>query len=639
MHVGAIRKPLLIFCILASIALHLAAVWALYFHPFIYETTDELAGMRPDPTPKIVPKEQEDLLVEKIERALEESLNTVIVSAKTKDNYFDVAEDETLDENDMQLETASYPHPKTLFASEPKVNEEQLVIIPEPSSEFFASMPPLFDPDLRASLADFALEEDFEEPLFFEPEKYASVDFSDQTISKTPPPAAAQAIQDDYTMTDQQFLPSALPTHSSEGLDPKFLASLQKLSTRSKETKSELLFEETFSDNASKKLVLPNAVDYLRSQWIKRSIAESDLPDFDHYGFETAETVASAENTIDLDVDVMLMPSPEGNGKYVFSLTISPEFDAKCQPMKQNFYFILDRSSSIEKHKFSRFKRSVQRAMAALHEGDNFNIYIFDKNVVRLSSKNLPVCPKAIEAAESFLESQNGRGPVGGTQTYSSIEEILPKTFSENELHSVILITDGNTILSSQKQRRSIGQWTDKYNGNVNFYAAASGKGNNLVLLDLLSYSTGGKLVYSETNAGFPRKLVRLVKDLHYPLVKNIAIDAQIAAGEGDIHLYPRNNFLSPMFLGQPYTITGTVDTLCDFTLTLKGKNNNQHLNLRKTISLEDGLRGGRMLEKTWALTQSKICYDHFLKSGKSSHLKQAVQAVAPYKGAIASEQ
>lgn len=641
MNVGAIRKPLLIFCLIVSIALHVGAVWLLYFHPFVYETSADRVGIKPAPEPQIIPKEKEDLFVEKIEKALEESLNTVILAAKTGDTSYDIAEEVSVTEDDLPIETISSLPPKTLFASEPKVHKEELASIPKPPSEFFASMPPLFDPEVEASLVDFAFEEDFDDLFDFEHEKFASIDFSNPKIS-TSPPAAGQAIEDDYTMTDQQFSPSAMPTHSSQGLNVNFLASIQKLETHRMEFEEKSPQESLpiIVEPPTRNPLLSNSVDYLRSQWIKRSLAETHLPDLGHYGLETVETVEAAKAgwKDELDIDLAVMPSPEGNGKYVFSLMIHPEFEAQCQPMNQNFYFLIDRSSSIEKHKFSRFKRAVQRALAALHEGDNFNIYIFDKNVVKLSAKNLSVSPKTIEAAESFLEGQSEKTHLTGGEPYTSLEDILPTTFNNNELHSVILITDGNTLLNSTKQRRSIGSWTEKYHGNVNFYAAAAGKGNNLVLLDLLSYSTGGKMVYSETNAGFPRKLVRLVKDLHYPLVKNIAIEAQ-AHDESNVILYPNNNYLPPMFAGQQYIITGIIDKPGEFTFFFQGKNHAQHLSAQTMISLDEGVRGGRSLEKTWAMTQSKICYDHFLKSGKSTYLKEAVKIVAPYKGAIASEQ
>ncbi|NGX37556.1 MAG: hypothetical protein K1000chlam2_00712 [Chlamydiae bacterium] len=639
MKFGNIRKSLLISCLIVSVALHIGAVWFIYSHPFQFASTDKMALVGPAPSPTILHQDDAEALVQRMEKALEESLNTIVALTPKENTHIDLAKAPPLDDEEIIQIGKSLP-PKQLFASSGKMSKDDLAQMQSKENDFATNMPPLFDPEFEASLHEFALDDELEEdPFTYKSEKYASIDFSDSRNS-CETPGAAQIIEDDLTMTDQQFCPSALPTHRSEGLDPHFVSSLQKLKTPRAEVTEEMSEDKMFNrldESTTPNLILPNSVDYLRSQWIKRSLAEQQLPDLDYYGLEEITTTLQWEE--DIDIDIALMPAPEGN-KYIFSLTIHPEFETDCQTMHQNFYFIIDRSSSIEKHKFSRFKRAVQRSLAALCEGDHFNIYIFDKNVVKLSDRNLPVTPKTIQMAEDYLDHQSGKTHFAATEVYTSLEKMLPDHFDPDELHSVILITDGNTLLSSQKQQKTLSQWAKKYDGAVNFYTAAAGKGNNLVLLDLLSYSTAGKMLYSDTNAGFPRKLVRLVKDLHNPIVKNISIDISPSDSGAKVTLYPRNQQqLPPMFAQQPYTVVGTIDELCDLTLFIQGRNHDKWLNIRKQISLRNATRTGRSLEKLWANTQSKICYDHFLKNGKNTHLKEAKQIVAPYRGVIATDQ
>jgi hypothetical protein len=628
MTFASIRKKLLISCLLASIALHVGAIWFIFGRPYQFEIHETGGLLKPAPTPTIVTKEDEELLVEKIEKALEESLNTVSLAAAKPPVENNVFEEEIAEEMGVK-ENKKPSAPRPSFQREPTLPIEKV------ANDFATSMPPPFDPEWEASMRDFALDEDLEEdPFLYESEKFASVDFTDPHVVEESAPMA-QVIEDDYTLTDGQFLPSAMPTHALEGLDPHFVASLKRLKTPRMETKSEQLFSK-LEESTSPKLILPNSVDYLRSQWVKRSLADRSLPEFDHYGLNSVATQLEWEE--DLDVDIAMMPAPEG-GKYVFSLTIHPEFDSECTSIPQNFYFLIDRSSSVDKGKFNRYKRAVQRSLAALQKGDYFNIYIFDKNVAKLSTKNLPVTGKTIQMAEEFLDGQTSKTHFAATELYSTLDRMLPEYFHPDELHSVILITDGNTLLNSQRQKRALAGWTDQYKDSVNFYAAAAGKGNNLVLLDLLSYCTSGKMLYSDTNAGFPRKLVHLVKDLHNPLVKNVTIDVAPADKNAKVQIFSQGRDLPPMFANQPYVVTGTVDEVCDLTLFIQGKNNDRWLSIQKKVSLDDASRGGRSLEKLWAQTQSRICYDHFLKNGKATHLKEAVQIVAPYRGVIASDQ
>lgn len=634
MKFGTIRKPLLLCCLTASVALHVGAVWFLYAHPVSIVETEQAMLMKPSLLPQVLPKEEEELLVEKIEKALEDSLNKVVALAKLPQANNDSIAAAKTDEETSSINNEST---KKAFTPTPKVNREEWERLECAESSFATSMPPLFDPEIGPFLDEFALDEEKQEELFdYESEKIASVDFTDHRLYRGTA-VAVQAMEDDYTITDDQFSPSTLPMGQAKVLSPHFMAALKKIKTpqeKSDEIEEGKMFTQ-LAESTDPKLVLPNSVDYLQSQWIKRSLAERQLPNFDYYGLEAITSHLEWEENI--DVDISLMADPNSN-KYIFSLTIHPSFEADCQSMRQNFYFLIDRSSSIEKHKFSCFKRAVQRSMSALREGDNFNILIFDKQISKLSDHPLAVTPHAIQMATDFLEKENAKSHFAAEDLYTILGKMLPTDLNPKEMHSVILITDGNTLLNGEKQRKTIGGWIKKFEGNVNFYTASAGKGNNLVLLDLLSYTSGGKTLYSDTNAAFPRKLVHLVKELHDPIVKNVTIEISANDSNAQVSLYPQTQLLPPMFIGQPYVVVGTIDELCDITLFIQGKNQDKWLNIRKKISLAGNTTGGRSLEKLWAHVQSKICYEHFLKNGKNSHLKEAKELVAPYNGIISLE-
>ncbi len=182
-------------------------------------------------------------------------------------------------------------------------------------------------------------------------------------------------------------------------------------------------------------------------------------------------------------------------------------------------------------------------------------------------------------------------------------------------------------------------KWAEKNRGNLNLYTATSGQGNNLVLLDLLSYVASGKLLYSDTNASFPRKLVKLVKDLHDPIIKEVTLDAVAMDSGNNVQIYPAKMVLPPLYVKKPFLVVGTIDDLEDFTLYIQGKNRGRWLNVKKKISFSEAAKGGRSLEKLWAYAQANLCYEEFLKEGKGSHLKEAKKILAPYKAPICLEQ
>jgi len=615
---GETRKPLLLFCLVASIGLHLGGVFLIYrASPTIPEET---ATLQLKPAPRLVPKDPEELLVERVERALEQSLNDAIAFAH-----------QVAPKTDDIAQTDSY-EAKPLYNA-PKVEKEEWEALNRGEGEFASTMPPLFDPEMEAFFSSFALDHELDEiPIGFESERVPTIDIN--TLAQEAPAPALQMVSDDYTLTDNQFSPTALSTSQDDKLSAHLVAKLQKLSTKEAPQRQELTFTN-LSESNSPRLILPNAVDYLRSQWVKRSLAEKKTPNIERYGLDTITHHLNFEE--DVEIDVQIMTDPKSN-RYVFSLKIHPEFQANCEPMGQNFYFLIDNSKTIESHKYGRFKRAVQRAMNALHEGDKFNICILGKKVTQLSDAPLPFTPRTLEKATEFLEREKSAIEFTPTDLFSTLKKILPNSAHPDEIHSVILMTDGKNLLSTPAEKKELTKWATRTEDKFHFYTAASGKGNNLVMLDLVSYITGGSLLYSDTNAGFPRKLVHLIKDLHNPIVKNLSVEIAAKDPSADVSIEPKIHHFPPMFAGQPYEIVGTMDELCDLTLYLQGQNHDQWVNVHKTVSFHQAPPGGRALERLWADVQSKICYEHYLKNGKNTHLEEAKSIARAHRGVIASE-
>lgn len=444
-----------------------------------------------------------------------------------------------------------------------------------------------------------------------------------------------QGLVDDFTLppSHSEALPDSGQNSDSDKRE-EFAQFLQKHYEESAilEERSDLteILEEK-SPQSPAPYAHTNSVGHLLDEWVNKPLAETRLPQVEHYGIsEIANSILWEE---EIDVEIAFRSNDEG--KYIFSLMIHPDFEIDAEPLQQNFYFIIDRSNSIKKFRFDGYKRAVQRALSALQEGDKFNIYILDKDLVRLSEKNLHFSAKTKKLAEEFLDIEQYKPFFSSNDLYESLSRLFPFTNASDEVHSAILISDGNTLLDSAKQRKAIFRWTQKNKGKFNLYTASAGQGNNLVLLDLLSYTTSGKMVYSDTHASFPRKLVKLVKDLHQPMIKEVTVDAVSKDPGNNVSIFPTKVLLPPLYQKKAFSVVGTIDDITDFTLYIQGQNRGRWLNIRKTLSFKDAVKGGRSLDKLWAHTQANNHYDEFLKEGKISHLNEAKTILAPFKDVI----
>ena len=195
----------------------------------------------------------------------------------------------------------------------------------------------------------------------------------------------------------------------------------------------------------------------------------------------------------DFSVDVSVAPRTEGKG-YLFAITLTPTKDLSAHRLKQNFYFLLDRSSSSQKRRFPVFKRATLKALASMQPEDTFNIFILDKSITSFRSENCAASLKNKRAAEDFLETQESSPLFQNGNVYSTLKQILPLIPDNDEMHTAILLSDGRNNLDTRKKQDVFNRWIDANQEKVTLYTAAVGKDDDLLSLDLLSTQSGGRL-------------------------------------------------------------------------------------------------------------------------------------------------
>lgn len=369
---------------------------------------------------------------------------------------------------------------------------------------------------------------------------------------------------------------------------------------------------------------------------MKKEIPVTDpLANPDSYEFPAV--VRAKEWNDDFDVDVTFLPNPKGQG-YIFSLALKSNCDMASHSLKQNLYFILDRSGSIQKHRFAVFRRAVVKSLSSMQRSDTFNILVVDKKIVTLSPENLTASPKNIQAAEEFLDKQEGGGLFDSSDIYTMLEKLLPFIPDNEEVHTALLLTDGQTGMSAERKQAVLKKWLGKNNGRLALYPCAIGSDNDLLTLDMLASVSGGKLLYSDTHASFPRKLSKLVLDLKDPVAKDLLITALPHNPHSHIEFHTLSAHQAPLYSRQPWTVYGQIDDPCSFDLILQGRHAEDWIAIKKTVSFIDGRKGDGTLEKQWNGQYANTCYSRFLEEGKKSFLKQALEILKKSRSDVAFE-
>lgn len=344
---------------------------------------------------------------------------------------------------------------------------------------------------------------------------------------------------------------------------------------------------------------------------------------------ETLEELGTLASSEHFDIEVEYAPKRSRPG-YVFRITLLPHNDVHFKRIRQNFFFLLDRSNSIPRARFALNKKAVAEALDFLKPGDRFNILLFDDHVLRYRAKEVDWSPSTVAEAREFLEHQGHGGYFAATELYASLGKIIPQDVAEDEINTAILVSDGDTYLSTEKQRLTIGGWTAQNGGKITLYTLASGTGNNLSLLELLSTFNKGALIYAQEHQKVGERLAYLMRTLQNPIGKHIVATAVPEDSGMSVLLQPKPSRMPDLYQNRPFVIYGTTNKLSDFVIFLQGKYYGRHFDIKKHVTFEQAKIGSYSVERGWTQLVAQEFYERYFAEGNQAHLEAAKQLLVP---------
>ena len=362
--------------------------------------------------------------------------------------------------------------------------------------------------------------------------------------------------------------------------------------------------------------------DIAASKRVLLSIPTPPLPSFPT--LEQLETTSYSEN---FDLEISCEPKEDESG-YLFALTLIPQTDLKLVRIRQHYTFLIDRSNSIQRERLLETKNAVLKAIKELAPEDTFNVFVFDSRVEKLFPTSQPVNPNTIAHAKAFLEPIQLGSFFTPASLYAPLVMTLPGQITLDEVHTAILLSDGENFSKKAAARALLNEWTWQNNGNVSLFTIGMDCDRHLSALEAISAFNRGKLLYSPTKGGIKRKLLKLMKNVHTPLAKNVT--CKIIGGT-EVELLPAPDKTPHLYADQPFVILGSVKTLDDFTLFVQGRLKGRWMNIKKTISFLSAKSGGTSLKREWALQRAFQCYEKYVHDDNPAHLEAAAAHLAPY--------
>jgi len=317
------------------------------------------------------------------------------------------------------------------------------------------------------------------------------------------------------------------------------------------------------------------------------------------------------------------------DGKYIFALTLVPKPYLNLEKMNQHFIFLIDKGNSIQQERLHTTKSAIRKALQELSPEDTFNIVAFDSKMEKMAPQAVSPTKKTLAQAEQFLDKIHLGSFFSSSDLYKPLFLTVPGSVPVDEVYTAILLTDSETLGKKGAQRALLNDWTEYNRGKVNLYALAMNHDNHASLLEAASILNKGKCIFSSTNRGLKRKLLKLMKSINTPVAKNISCVAINSSSDCGASLLP---FDAPnLYLDQPFVVMGQTDTLDDFILFVQGNLKGRCLNIKKKISFANAKKGSKSLSQEWAVQQAYKLYQTYSIDNNPEHIAEAKNLLEPF--------
>jgi len=264
---------------------------------------------------------------------------------------------------------------------------------------------------------------------------------------------------------------------------------------------------------------------------------------------------------------------------------------------------------------------------------------VFDDKVASLSPTNVPVTQETLRQAQQWLQHQPHGGVFASTDLYASLGNIVPAEVGEQELNTAILLSDGDTYLAKDKQRRNVSTWTQRNHGKVSLFSLASGGRDNLAMLDLLSSFNKGRLAYARNYGDQANALELLLTSIQNPVGKNLRASIIESKRPAAAQLFIVGDQLPDLYRDTPYVLYGSCEQLEDFYVFLQGRYYDRFLDIKQKVSFTSANEiPPQQLLRPWIMHQAYELYSVYLREGNHQHLSKVRQLLKPHGLPVAFE-
>lgn len=285
-----------------------------------------------------------------------------------------------------------------------------------------------------------------------------------------------------------------------------------------------------------------------------------------HQSFGTGNAISN--------ISLFACPDSDQPDTGYFLLMCSPEYlvegfiskDIKMPRLKREVTLVLDRSGSMRGEKLDKVRESVKQIIAALDEGETFNILTYNQGVD--SFRDQPVVKNPVSERDAFewLDTLTANG---GTNIHEALSTALGQPVSDGTLPLVLFLTDGQPTIGQTSERMIVKLIDNQNPGKRRVFSVGVGTDLNAPLLRRLSSASGAACAFIAPGEDVEVAIADLFAKLHGPLATDL--DLSVGPSRGRVRdMLPAR--LPDLYAGSQLIITGQYIGTEPLTITLSGR-------------------------------------------------------------------
>ena len=301
-------------------------------------------------------------------------------------------------------------------------------------------------------------------------------------------------------------------------------------------------------------------VQRLNAQRFNLRLADRTLPDHD---FVLRYGVAHE------DVALAAWRSPAKDGDFFLATLLPPALEFAPPTPPREFIFVLDRSGSMMGEPIAQARNALRACLRALNPQDTFRILLFDDRLEWYRDVPAPVTQAAVDQADSYLESVEGRG---GTEIIPALQAALGLPVDAERMRLVVFLTDG----AVSAEARALDAVRSGL-GAARLFTFGIGPSVNRALLSSLASLGRGAAEFLGLDEDIEGAILRFQDRVSFPVITDLQLEWQ---GAQAWDVYPAR--LPDLYAGQPLEVAARLRVGGDAParLVLNGRRQGQLLSM-----------------------------------------------------------